>query len=107
MEHDILQFQITMDDQFFHHVIEAINQLEKNHLDNSGNYPPLFQFHNLFEITTVAEFHEDVISGVSFDSFTHFDNILAFNGVLVLYLADNQIFLSVTKVGSFNYFAGV
>jgi len=107
MKHNILQFQITMDNKFFHHVVEAIDQLKENLLYDSGNNSPLFEFHHLLEITAVAEFHEDVISGVSFDSLAHFDNIWAFNGVLVLYLADNQIFFSVTKVSSFNHFASV
>jgi hypothetical protein len=76
-------------------------------LDNSGRNLPALELHQLLQITAVAELHEDVISGVSFDSFTHFDHILAFNGVLVLNLADNQIFFSVTKISSFNHFASI
>jgi hypothetical protein len=107
MQHDILKFQISMDYENVHHIVEAIDQLIHNPLNHLWRYSPVASFHKFFQITAVAKLHENVISGICFYSFSHSSDILTRDCILILNLRNDQALFGLTKIGSFHYFASV
>eukprot|EP00356_Strombidium_inclinatum_P006656 CAMPEP_0170495328 /NCGR_PEP_ID=MMETSP0208-20121228/15141_1 /TAXON_ID=197538 /ORGANISM="Strombidium inclinatum, Strain S3" /LENGTH=107 /DNA_ID=CAMNT_0010771501 /DNA_START=1286 /DNA_END=1609 /DNA_ORIENTATION=- len=107
MEHDVLQLEVTVDDQDLHHVEETADQLVHYFLDDPRIELPALVLHQIFEIASVAELHEDVVPGVSFDSFPHPDHVLALHRVLVLDLAHNQPLFGLAEAGTLHHFTGV
>ena len=79
-----------MDDQYTHHVVESVDQLLHDFLNNDWADSPLSNLHELFEVASVGEFHEDVVSSVCLDGFSHSANELALDGILILYLRNDQ-----------------
>jgi len=65
--------------QNIHHVIKSVDQLKHDFLNGLWTYLPLFDLHYFFEVVSVAELHEDVVPGVSFDGFLQADHIVAKN----------------------------
>jgi hypothetical protein len=61
VKHDVLKLKISMDNQDVHHVVETVDKLVHDLLNDGWADVPLFDFHNVLEVTTIAIFHEDVV----------------------------------------------
>ena len=89
MQHDILKFQISMDYENIHHIVEAVDQLIHNPLDHLWRHSPAASFHQLLQITAVAKLHENVISSICFYRFAHSCDILTRDCILILNLGND------------------
>lgn len=105
MEHHILKFEISVNYQNVHHVIEAIYQLMHYLLDAWGWNIVLAELHYVFKVTSVTKLHEYIVSGISFDSFFKSHYIITGYWVLIWDFTNNETFLCLTQIFSFNNFA--
>ena len=69
MKHDILQFEVPVNDEHRHHVIETHDQHLHDLLNDFGVHLELFQLHQVFHIAAIAVIHEHVISRVRLNGF--------------------------------------
>jgi len=107
MEHNVLEFEVSMDNALDVHVVKSCNQLVHDLLDNIGTDPPVLHLHDLLEIITITKFHEDVVSRIGLDCLIEASNILALDCVLIINLSFYEFLLLVTKVLSLYDFAGI
>lgn len=107
MHHDVLEFEISMDNQNRHHIIKTSHKLIHDCLYNAWTQLIIFELHNFFKITSVAKLHKNVISCIGLNGLTHFNYILALDAILILNFTDDQFFLGSTKSWSLHNFAGV
>lgn len=94
-----------MDDQHVHHIVEPLNEHSHDFLNDPGVNFELLELHQVFQITSVAEVHEHVISGVGLDCLPELDHVVTVDGVLVLDLADDELLFRIIKVVPFDDFA--
>ena len=92
MEHDVLKLEVPMNYKNRHHIVEALYQHPHDLLNNYGINIKLLELHEFFEVTTITIVHKHVISRISLDCFSEFDDIVAVNGVLILYLTNYKLF---------------
>ena len=107
MNHDVLKFHVSVNNQDFHHVIEAFNELLHDFVDDRGWDIVILECHYFSQITPIAVFHENVVSWVRFNCFSYFDSVFALNGVLVFNFTDNEPLPSFAKILPLDNFTSV
>jgi hypothetical protein len=88
----VLQLEVSVNNHDLHHVIEAMHELGHYHLDDFWFEFPMLHLHEIFQVATIAELHEDIVSIVRLDSFLQLSCELAFDDVLVVDFVHNQLF---------------
>ena len=68
---------------------------------------PLPYFHKFFQVTSIAKFHKNVISCICLDRFSHCDNVLAWNSILILDFGNNKCLFRLAQHMPFYYFTSV
>ena len=90
VHHDILKFEVPVDDKNCHHVVETSNQLPHDGLHDAWAQVVTFKIHNFLQVVTIAQLHEDIVPCISFDCLPHFNDILRKDGILILNFTHDQ-----------------
>jgi hypothetical protein len=106
VNHNILELEVSVDDKYSHHIVETMNKLLHDHMDNLRVQLVLFVFHDFLQIGSIAELHEDVISGIGLYCFAHFDHIFALDSILVLNFTHNKALFYLAELLALDDFAG-
>jgi len=106
MQHNILKLEISMYNHDSHHVVEAVNELCHNNLNDFWLQLPLFHLHELFEIATIAELHEYIVSIISLNCLFQPCRKLTFYHVLIIYFIHNKLLFVCCKIFSVYDLAG-
>jgi len=87
MDHDVLKFEITMNNKLSNDFTIAFKKLSHHPLDNTMRYLPIFGFKQFPKVTSIAVFNEYIKHRGKFNSFSEVDYIVGFNFILVVYLS--------------------
>ena len=79
MEHNILELEVSVDDQLVQHIVCPDYQLLHDLLHGRGRDLPEFGVHQLFQVPSVTEFHHDIVALLGLDGLLHSDHELALN----------------------------
>lgn len=67
VEHDVLKFEVSVDDEDRHHVVEAHDDHLHDFLDDLGIDFELLELHKILHVAAIAVVHEHVVSRVRLD----------------------------------------
>jgi len=62
VQHNILELEISVNNQDLHHVVEPFHQLLHDLLDGPRVDDPSFLVHQLLDIAAITEFHKNVVA---------------------------------------------
>ena len=77
VKHNVLELQISVNNQNVDHITEPLCQLLHDLMDDLRLDVVLFHGHQILHITSIAELHENIVPRISLDSFSQLNYVFA------------------------------